>query len=373
MDPQAQFCHNSDCPAVAQPGRGNIRIHSRKEQRYRCLECGCTFTERKGTALEGLKYDAATFAIVITLLAHGCPIPAIVAAFEMDVRTVRAWLQKAGRQCEAVQRHFLGRQLLDLIHVQLDEIKVRIQGGYVWLASAIRVPTRLWLGGAVSRKRDRALLAELVGQVRAVALFRPLLLAVDGLNIYLKVFQRAFRTGLRTRQGRGRYKQFAWPEVVIVQVIKHIRAEHFHIERRVAQGTEADCQALLAASGGGQQINTAFIERLNATFRQCLGSLARRSRHLARKLETVQAGTYLLGCVYNFCSFHHSLRVKLWITERRVHWVPRTPAMATGWTDHRWTMLELLAFKVPPERWKPPYKQGRPSKKLAELAAKWAA
>lgn len=371
MDPQAQFCHNPDCPARGQSDRGNIRIHSRKEGRYRCTQCGRTFTERKGTALEGLKYDATTFAIVVTLLAHGCPIPAIVAAFDLDVRTVRAWLQKAGRQCEAVHRHFLGRQLLDLIHVQLDEIKVRVQGGYLWLASALRVSTRLWLGGAVSHRRNRALLAEVVAQVKTVALCRPLLLAVDGLNIYLKVFQRAFRSSL-PRQG-GRWPGYiAWPGVVVVQVVKHIRAEHFHIERQVAQGDEASCQALLIASGGGKLINTAFIERLNATFRQRLGVLVRRSRNLARKVETVQASMFLLGCVYNFCRDHHSLRVKLWITERRIHWVPRTPAMATGWTDHRWTVLELLMFKVPPERWKPKYKRGRPSKAMAKLVEEWA-
>lgn len=371
MDPHSQFCHNPDCPARGQSNQGNIRIHSRQEQRYRCLECGRTFTERTGTALAGLKYDAITYGLVITLLAHGCPIPAIVAAFELDVRTVRAWLQKAGLHCERVHRHFLGRQLLDLIHVQLDEIKVRVQGGSVWLASALRVNTRLWLGGAVGPRRDRALLAEVVAQVKTVALCRPLLLAVDGLNSYLGVFRRTFRTALPRQNGRWP-GYFAWPGIVVVQVIKHITAEHFHIDRQVTQGEEADCQALLAASGGGQQINTAFIERLNATFRQSLGVLVRRSRNLARKAQTVQASMFLLGCVYNFCRDHHSLRVRLWITERRIRWVPRTPAMATGWTEHRWTVLELLMFKPPPEKWKPPYKRGRPPKKLAELAARWA-
>ena len=29
MDPQAQFCHNPDCPARGQLGLGNIRVHSR--------------------------------------------------------------------------------------------------------------------------------------------------------------------------------------------------------------------------------------------------------------------------------------------------------------------------------------------------------
>jgi transposase-like protein len=372
MDPHAQFCHNSACPAVGQTGQGNITVHSQKERRYRCQVCERTFTERKGTALEGLKKDVALFAIVITLLSHGCPIPAIVAAYGLDVRTVRDWLHKAGAQCERVHRHFLGRQLLDLIHVQVDELKVKLQGGWLWLASAICVPTRLWLGGAVSARRDRALLAEVVAQIRTVARNQPLLLAVDGLHAYIAVFQEAFRSKWPRHGRRGRSQLVAWSGIVIVQVIKHLSAEHFHLERRVVQGSEAECQALLQASGGGQLINTAFIERLNATFRQCLGHLVRRSRHQARKVETLQPGMYLLGCVYNFCRFHQSLRLPLWITERRRKWVPRTPAIATGWTDHRWDMLELLTFKVPPPRWRPPYRQGRPPKALAELAAEWA-
>ena len=129
---------------------------------------------------------------MITLLAHGCPIPAIVAAYGLDVRTVRAWLQKAGAQREKVHRHFLGQQLLDLIHVQVDELKVKLQGGWLWLASAICVPTRLWLGGAVRARRDGALLAEVVAQIRAVARNQPLLLAVDGLHAYIAVFQPVF-------------------------------------------------------------------------------------------------------------------------------------------------------------------------------------
>ncbi|RKY72229.1 MAG: hypothetical protein DRQ14_06190, partial [Candidatus Latescibacterota bacterium] len=60
---------------------------------------------------------------------------------------------------------------------------------------------------------------------------------------------------------------------------------------------------------------------------------------------------YLVGCVYNFCTYHDSLRVKLYYMERgheHRRWVPRTPAMAAEITDHRWTILELLSFRVLP-------------------------
>jgi hypothetical protein len=94
---------------------------------------------------------------------------------------------------------------------------------------------------------------------------------------------------------------------------------------------------LLQATQGKGVINTAFIERLNATFRQRLGVLARRTR----KPQTLEASMFLLGCVYNFCAFHKSLRLPLYIGERGRKWVPPTPALAAGWTDHRWSVLEL--------------------------------
>jgi transposase-like protein len=43
MTPQTQCCHNPHFPARGQRGRGNIHVHSRAEQRYRCSQCGRTF------------------------------------------------------------------------------------------------------------------------------------------------------------------------------------------------------------------------------------------------------------------------------------------------------------------------------------------
>ncbi len=51
-------------------------------------------------------------------------------------------------------------------------------------------------------------------------------------------------------------------------------------------------------------INTAFIERLNGTFRAYLAPLVRRTHGLARTQQTVTDAVFLLGCVYNFCRLH---------------------------------------------------------------------
>jgi len=370
MHPQEQFCHNKDCPARGQIGKGNITIHSQKDQRYRCTVCESTFTTTKGTALFGLKKNAELFVIVITLLAYGCPIAAVVAAYGLDARTVRTWLRKAGQHCQDVHGHFLKQKTFDLEHVQADEIKVKTQSGWIWMAMAMMVSTRLWLGGAVSPKRNLALITQLVSQIHSTALCRKLLLAVDGLSSYVRAFQKTFRSPLRTGK-LGRPKMIAWQEIIIVQVVKKRSDGKFCIQRRIVQGCQEVVDQLLQATQGGGVINTAFIERLNATFRQRLGVLARRTRNLARKPQTLKASMYLLGCVYNFCTFHKSLRLPLYIGERDQKWVPRTPALAAGWTDRRWNVLDLLIFKVPPAPWKPPKQRGRPSNSTLQAVQLW--
>jgi IS1 family transposase len=301
------------------------------------------------------------FVTVVTLLAHGCPVQAVVAAFGLDERTVKDWLRRAGLHCQGVHQHFMEQTTLDVGQVQADEIKVKQQGGWVWMALALMVSTRLWLAGVVSINRDKSLIRQLAGQVRQWALCRAVLLAVDGFSAYLKAFREAFRSPYKGGKG-GRPRLYVWEEVAIVQVIKRKVNQTLTIQRRIAQGCPQLVERLLAATQQGGTINTAFIERLNATFRQRLACLVRRGRALARQVETLEAGMYLVGCVYNFCTHHKSLRLPLWIAERRVHWVQRTPAVAAGLTDHRWSVEELLTFKLPVSPFVPPKRRGRPPK-----------
>jgi transposase-like protein len=97
MDPTTKFCPNLACPARGQVGQGNIGIHSRQEQRFVCKQCHTTFTATKGTVFYRLRTSAELVVTVVTLLAHGCPLQAIVAAFRLDERTVAAWWARAGQ------------------------------------------------------------------------------------------------------------------------------------------------------------------------------------------------------------------------------------------------------------------------------------
>jgi anti-sigma factor ChrR (cupin superfamily) len=50
-------------------------------------------------------------------------------------------------------------------------------------------------------------------------------------------------------------------------------------------------------------------------------------------------------------------------TGQRRKWEERTPAMAAGLTDHRWTMREWLSRPIPLPPWVPPKRRVRPPKR----------
>ena len=373
MDPQTIFCPNEACPARGQIGEGNIGIHSQKEQRYVCRVCHKTFAARKGTAFYRLRTAEETVTLVVTLLAYGCPIQAAVVAFQLDERTVRAWQARAGQQCQQVHGQLV-EQPRDLGQVQADELWVKLQGVKAWMAMALQVSTRLWLGGVVAHQRDRGLIRQLMVHVRACALPRPILFCMDGLATYVSVIRQVFRHPQPRQHQPGRCRLQPWRGLYLAQVIKHYaKRQVIAVTQRIVQGRPAAIARLLQRTQGGGHINTAYIERLNATFRARLHSLTRRGRSLARQLPTMTHGMYLIGTVYNFCAEHESLRLRRLGRPDKAgrRWHLRTPAMAAGLTDHRWRVAELLAFHVPPPRWTPPKRRGRPSKATQALVTRW--
>ena len=151
---------------------------------------------------------------------------------------------------------------------------------------------------------------------------------------------------------------------MIAQVVKQYagRAVTGTIHRLV-HGSVRLFLTLLWSTPGCQVLNTAFIERLNGTFRSRLAVLGRRTRCAARRGATVTRGMYLVGTVYNFCWVHASLTLD--------DGGRQTPAMAAGITDHVWTVGELLRHRVSPPHWEPPRRRGRRSRALQALIERW--
>jgi len=308
--------------------------------------------------LEGLRKPAELIVLVVTLLAYGCPLQAIVHAFGLDERTVASWRDRAGQHCQQVHQALVPQGQLDVQHVQVDEIRVKGRGMIIWMGLALMVSTRLWLGGVVSMHRDRRLADRLLHQVRACC--RPLqaiLVCTDGWAAYPGSIQRAFREKVKRTAGRGRACLQVWSGLCIATVIKRTEKKRVvEVIRKMTRGTLEQASKLLQASLGGTVLNTAFIERFNGTIRERLAPLTRKCRHAAHRLEALETGMYLIGCTYNWCFPHHEL------SSSKHAGFPCTPAMAAGLTDHIWSVREVLIYKVAPAPWVQPKRRGRPRK-----------
>ncbi len=271
-------------------GQANIRVHSKKAHRLRCSECKRTFVATTGTPFFGLKTADWEVRVVIILLAWGCPIQALVQAFELDERTIAAWRDKAGNHCERIHQAIILQAQLDLQQIQAEEIRVKGRGWIGWMAMAIMVPTRLWLGGVVSSKRDKSLIQKLMTLVAATSqLLAVVLVVTDGFAAYPRATLAAFRTkSPRLEEQRGRSRLVGWPGLMPGQVVKQTIAKHLvSISRTILQGEADEVAAQITLIGGGSVLNTSYIERLNATFQQRLAVLCRHSRQAAHKLDNI--------------------------------------------------------------------------------------
>ncbi len=345
-----------------------MRIHSRKDQRFLCTECHKTCSATTGTALSRLRTSAETVPLVVTLLAQGCPLQAMVVAFGDDERTVASWVARAGVHGQAVQEPVVEHPR-NLGEGHADARRVKKQGGMVWMALAMMVSTRLWLAGEVSAHRDMALMRHLLERVRRGAAHRALLCCTDGLCTDVRAMRETFRDVVRTGE-RGRPRLCAWDNRCMAPVVTRDATRRVvEVERRILQGSAAHVERLRDRPQGDGVINTASIERLTATFRERLGALTRRGRAVARSPSTWQHGMDLSGTVSNFCTPHESLPLAQ--TAVGEAWGKRTPAMAAGITDHGWSVRALLSFHVPPPRWTPPTRRGRPSRALHYLRERW--
>ena len=188
--------------------------------------------------------------------------------------------------------------------------------------------------------------------------------------LYAKQALLSFREAWRTeRVGRPR---LMLPEGVMVARVKkrYERRRVVEVLREVVRGAEAAVQERLMETQHSVTalINTAYVERLNATFRTRLAPLVRRTRAGVHEQGTLEAGMWLVGTCYNFLWVHRSLRQKGRHFEESStsKWIGRTPAQVAGLTDHRWTLEELMSFVVVPARI--PKRRGRRPKWLLEVA-----
>jgi hypothetical protein len=192
---------------------------------------------------------------------------------------------------------YLVEQPRDLGQGQADALRVKQQGGIVWLALAMMVKTRVWLGGEVSEQRAMPLIRRLLARVRRCATHRPLWVCTEGLCASIRAMRATLRDPGHTDMG-GRPRLRAWRNILMAQVLKRSeRRRVVETARRLVDGAPARVKTLRRRSPGDGVITTADMERLHATCRARLAPLARRCRALARPTLTLPEGMCVMGAV----------------------------------------------------------------------------
>jgi len=332
-----QCCPNETCVARGKRGEGTLTMQDRQRQRSRCRSGGRTCRARRGTMVEGRRTPTELMIIVVTLLASGCPLQAMVHAYELDERTVASWRDRAGKPCQQVHHALIEQGTLDLVHVQADESRVKGRSLIAWMGVSMMVSTRLWLGGVVSRTRDTARADRMMQQVRACShVACALLVCTDGWAASPNRIKRAFRDNVKETAGRGRACLRVWPQWCIATVMKRTQKKRVgEVTRTMTLGVLEQANRLLHASQGGTALTTALIERVNGTMRERLAAVTRTCRPAARRLEALSRGMSLIGCTDHVCWPHHELRKA---TQRGFAW---TPAMASGLTNPIWSVEDV--------------------------------
>lgn len=377
VDTARHFCPNPDCAYRGWVGWGNLRANGHPSggpwRQLLCVACRRYFLETLGTLFHGKRTSVDLIVRVIACLAEGLGIRGTARVFEVDPTTVLHWLVEAAEQLQAFSQYFLHD--LRVQQVQLDELFAllsavkarevseaeaieRLERSPHWVWVAMDPESKLLLALDVG-ERTGAMAQRVVHQVAQVLApdCAPLFLT-DGFREYLTALLTHYGQWVQPprRQAQGPAPKPRWlplPRLLYAQVVKTVRQRRLvRVQHRVVFGTLERVQQVLAACGW--QINTAFVERINLSLRQHVAAIGRRTTTLCKGEEGLRQQLALYQVYYNFCLPHASLRLPLLQPEptngtgSAKRWQPRTPAMATGLTDHVWTLREVLLFRVPP-------------------------
>jgi len=148
------------------------------------------------------------------------------------------------------------------------------------------------------------------------------------------------RTG---RPGRPRQPRLEAPAGLVYAMVHKTREEGAVVDvsiRRVF-GTQAQLDEALGRSTVSSHVNTTFVERFNGTVRQHNSRKARKVYSFSKEFEYHVAMSWFAAAYYNFCRPHLGLRKK-----EDGRWSKRTPTMASGISDHVWSLDEFMSYPL---------------------------
>lgn len=343
---QGLACLNRTCRyyGVRDEGRHALVRHTLrgKDQDIPYLRCQCckqVFSSRRGTPLYYLKTKPERVEMVLWFLVEGVDMAVLVRYTGHKDATIARWLERMGQHSQGLHNVFFRGLVLAV--VQLDELyaKVRDSEKPAWLWLAIDPVTKIIPSLHLGERKS----ADAYGVVhdlaqRLLASCVPVFLT-DGLWSYFYAITAHFGYWFRPKRARTDHWSPA-DDLHHGQLVKRRtgRKLKYAIER-MAWGSRRALGNILVAQGFSRTIQTAYVERVNLTFRQCIAGLARKTWSLM-STQQLRHHSEWFRLYYHFARPHRSLREQ--VPGLRGRYRARTPAMAAGLTDHIWTVREIL-------------------------------
>ncbi len=315
-------CHNCRIDA---PKHGK---HRNGLQRYRCSQCGKTFTEPHAEAFHmEMHLEEPQGLLAIQLLCEGTSVRTCERIVGLHRNTILELLLIAARRSEALLAERI--HSLRVENVQCDEI-----WGYVFKKQSHRhgAEENFWQMGDAwcfvgIERTSKLVLAHHLGKrtvSSAMQFMRKLAAATDPNHRYqltsdgLKAYNYAVGMVLGDR-------------VDYAQLIKIYAYNTPEDARRYSPPEVVEAiPTPIYGDPDEKQICTSHIERQNLTMRMSIRRLTRLTNAFSKKWDNLRAALALHFAYYNFCRKHITLR-------------GATPAMAAGITDHVWSIQELIS------------------------------
>ncbi|MBW1895402.1 MAG: hypothetical protein JRI91_17195 [Deltaproteobacteria bacterium] len=226
----------------------------------------------------------------------------------------------------------------------LSEQELEQEFGKKWIWTALDTTTRLivcFLIGDRTLEDARGFLKDLVSRTEEVPLFTSDELPhyADGLKELFHKLKPSKPTGLPGRPSN--------PEKLVDEDLDYAtvhktreKGRIVKVEKNVIFGSAERIEKRLEELPSNT-INTSYVERSNLNWRIWDAHLTRKSLMFAKSIRWLKVKFAICIGFYNFIRPHETLSRG----KDRV-FRPKTPAMATGITDHQWTIRDFLGYHV---------------------------
>jgi transposase-like protein/IS1 family transposase len=314
-----------DCKNEARK-RGKDR---KGNQRYYCATCFKSFIEETDKPLDNMYLPIETAALCIALLVEGNSLRSTERLTGVNINTLMKLVVTAGEKCERLLENRI--KSVPVKDVEYDEL---------WCFVEMKEKTKnqkQWDDCEQERKTGDAY--TFVGFERNTKLVLAWHLGrrtFDDTWKFTKKLDRATAdsTFQITTDGFASYRdtiihELGHKNIDFAQLIKVYAVPDSH-EHRYSPPVVVDITtSIIYGNPDPKRICTSIVERQNLTIRMQMRRFTRLTNAFSKKWENLKAALGLFFAFYNFCRPHSSLK-------------KATPAMASGLTDHVWSIRELL-------------------------------